>query len=75
MIEVYGQPMCRGCTEVKNFLNNNGFDYKYVDVETSPEGRQKLMDKGIMKLPAIFIEGEEFIGFTPEVREKLEELI
>jgi glutaredoxin 3 len=71
MIKVYGKTMCKGCMELKIFLDNSGIKYEYINIDLDPAEKQKLIDKGIMQLPLTVVDGEEFVGWSDGLKEKL----
>jgi len=43
---VYALSTCGWCKKTKQFLNNNGIEYEYVDFDlASPEERQSIIDE------------------------------
>ncbi|MBN2407584.1 MAG: glutathione S-transferase N-terminal domain-containing protein [Elusimicrobia bacterium] len=72
-IHVYTTPTCPYCRKAKAFLDENNVSYKNIDVSSSREAAQEMIDKsGQMGVPVIIIDGEVIVGFN---RKRLEELL
>ena len=63
-IEVYSTPNCPYCVKVKNFLNQEKFDFIEYDVSKDKEKRKEMVDKSDqMSVPVTVIDGKVVIGF------------
>jgi glutaredoxin 3 len=75
MITIYSTPTCAFCHAAKEYLKGKGIDYNEVDVTTTPDGPQKLIEKsGQLGVPVIDIDGQIIVGFNrPEIDKTLQE--
>lgn len=65
-ITVYTTNTCPYCTMVKNFLDQQGLEYKEVNVQNDQREAQKLVETtGQMGVPQINVNGKWVIGFDP----------
>lgn len=79
-IELFALSTCPYCNETKEFLNENGIQYRYINVDQVPESESAEVVKEVDKynpdetFPTIVINGgkEVIIGFD---KPKLEQLI
>ena len=65
MIEVFSASWCSGCRIVKKVLSEKGIQFTEVDIDTE-EGMIKAKELGIRNIPVTFVNGEKFVGSTPE---------
>ena len=66
-VKVYSTPTCPYCIRVKQFLKDNGIEFKDIDVSTDPGGLQHMVEKsGQMAVPVVDIDGEIIIGFDKD---------
>ena len=77
-IKIYTLSTCVYCKRLKKFLNTNGFDFNYVDVDTlTGSEREEVMQEVMMLNPGIsfptaVINGKVIVGFNEtEVRRAL----
>jgi glutaredoxin len=56
-----GAKWCPPCQRVKDFLDNNGIDYLYVDIDTE-EGMALAQDWGVRSIPSMSIGGNLVSG-------------
>ena len=75
MIKIYGKHNCKGCTQVKMFLDANQVPYEYLNTDENPTAKQEVIDMGVMALPVVVIGQDHYVGWSDTVREKLGELI
>lgn len=69
---VYSTPTCPYCNMAKNYLRDNGIEYKDVNVSIDQNAAREMIQKsGQMAVPVIDINGEIIIGFQPEVIHRL----
>jgi len=68
---VYTTPICPYCVKVKEYLKSNNIDIENIDVSTSQNKLQEMIDKsGQMGVPVLDIEGKIIIGFNKEEIDK-----
>lgn len=65
MIEVFSASWCQGCKTVKKVLSEKGVEFTEVDIDTE-DGMLKAKELGIRNIPVTFVNGEKFVGSTPE---------
>ncbi|WP_026692389.1 glutaredoxin family protein [Peribacillus kribbensis] len=66
-ITVYTTNTCPYCIHAKNFLNDQGLEYKEINVQEDVEAAQRLVEEtGQMGVPQININGNWVLGFDPE---------
>ena len=64
-IIVYSTPTCPYCTNAKNYLKENNFDFEDVDLSIQKGRVQEMIDKsGQMGVPVIDIDGKVIVGFN-----------
>jgi glutaredoxin len=76
---VYALSTCGWCKKTKQFLNDNGVEYEYVDFDlASPEERQPIIDELTSKniplaFPITIVNNKTMIrGYNPDkLREEL----
>ncbi|MFB6144744.1 MAG: glutaredoxin family protein [Candidatus Nanohaloarchaea archaeon] len=72
-IQVFTTPTCPYCTKVKQWLDDNGYDYEEHNVAENQEKAMEMVKKtGRRGVPQTFVGEEAIIGFQPE---KIEEAI
>ena len=68
---VYTTPVCPYCVKVKEYLKSNNIDIENIDVSTSQNKLQEMIDKsGQMGVPVLDIEGKIIVGFNKEEIDK-----
>ena len=72
MITVNSKNNCVQCKMTKRFLDENGVEFKEINIDEQPEFIQHVKDLGFSAAPVIETEGEAFSGFQPS---KLKALI
>lgn len=72
-VTVYGKPNCKQCEFTKNYLDDMGTPYNYVDVTEDEEALKEIKDFGYMGVPVVAVNSldDSWGGFRPD---KLEEL-
>ncbi|THE13425.1 glutaredoxin family protein [Bacillus timonensis] len=66
-ITVYTTNTCPYCVMMKNFLKENGFSFKEVNVQQDPIAANRLVKTtGQMGVPQTEINGQWVLGFDPE---------
>ena len=78
-IFLYTLSTCAWCRKMKRWLNDNGLEYSYVDVDLAPDTEQDGIMDDVRKwnpscsFPTVVVNDEECLsGYDPE---KLEELL
>jgi len=62
---VYSANWCSGCKSIQKVLTEKGIAYTKVDIDTE-EGMLKAKELGIRNIPVTFVNGEKFVGSTPQ---------
>lgn len=70
-IEVFTTPTCPYCTKIKEWLEENGYDYEEHNVAENKEKAKEMIEKtGQRGVPQTFIGDKAVIGFQPQEIEK-----
>ncbi|KPJ85477.1 glutaredoxin [Parcubacteria bacterium SG8_24] len=70
-IIVYSTPTCPYCTMAKDFLKEQGVEFKDVDVSADRDAAREMIEKsGQMGVPVIDVEGQVIVGFDQEELKK-----
>lgn len=66
MLTLYTKNNCGYCLQAKALLKNNDIPYEEVNIETSEEARNFVINEGHRTMPQIYKEGKLFVegGFT-----------
>ena len=74
-IEVFTTPTCPYCTKIKEWLDNNGYEYTEHNVAEDKEQAKRMIKKtGQRGVPQTFVGDEAVVGFQPEkIEEALQE--
>ena len=71
-ITIYSTQTCPYCVQLKNYLKDQGFKYKDIDVSKDEEKAEEMIEKsGQMGVPVADIDGEIIIGFNKEKIKKI----
>lgn len=62
---VYSASWCSGCKTVKKILTQKEIPFTEVDIDTE-DGMFKAKELGIRNIPVTFVNGEKFVGSTPQ---------
>ncbi len=63
-IIVYGAAWCAFCHMAKNYLDDKGIEYTYIDVDEDRNAAKHIVEKtGQAGIPVIEINNEAIIGF------------
>lgn len=62
----FSSDSCIHCQSAKAFLTENGFEFLDKNVNSNPEARKELVDKGYRGVPVIIIDGVEIVGFDKD---------
>lgn len=72
-IEVFTTSTCPYCTKIKEWLEENGYDYIEHNVGEDQEQARRMGEKtGQRGVPQTFVGDEAIVGFRPQ---KIEEAI
>jgi|APHM01.1.fsa_nt_gi Glutaredoxin and related proteins len=72
--EILTTPTCPHCTKLKEWMDQNGYDYNEVDPEEDTERAVELMRKsGERGVPQTFVGDEFVLGFRPDMVQELME--
>jgi glutaredoxin-like YruB-family protein len=70
-IEVFTTPSCPYCTKIKQWLEENNYDYKEHNVAEDKEKAREMVEKtGKRGVPQTFVGDEAIVGFQPDKLEK-----
>jgi glutaredoxin-like YruB-family protein len=70
-IEVFTTPSCPYCTKIKQWLEENNYDYKEQNVAEDKEKAREMVEKtGKRGVPQTFVGDEAIVGFQPDKLEK-----
>jgi glutaredoxin-like YruB-family protein len=72
-IEVYSTPACPYCNKLKDWLDEQGYDYTDYNVNENREKAREMIERTKKRgVPQTFIGDEEVIGFQPD---KIKEIV
>ncbi|MFA5098789.1 MAG: Uxx-star family glutaredoxin-like (seleno)protein [Candidatus Paceibacterota bacterium] len=73
MVKIYSTQTCPYCEMAKEYLNEQGIEYKNYDVASDETARKEMVEKsGQMGVPVIDIDGKIIVGFNkPEIEKAL----
>jgi glutaredoxin-like YruB-family protein len=73
-IEVFSTPSCPYCTKLKNWLEEEGYEFQEYDVSENKEKAREMMERtGRKGVPQTFVGDKEIVGFQPdEIRKAIE---
>lgn len=54
-VEVYTKDACPFCDQAKALLASRGIEFVTVNIESIPEARTLLVDRGLKSVPQIFL--------------------
>jgi glutaredoxin-like YruB-family protein len=70
-IEVFTTPSCPYCTKIKQWLEENNYDYEEHNVAEDKEKAKEMVEKtGKRGVPQTFVGDEAIVGFQPDKLEK-----
>ena len=70
-VTIYSTPTCPYCRMAKEYLKNKGIAFTDIDVSSSRERAQEMIDKsGQMGAPVIIIDDKCITGFDKEALDK-----
>ena len=74
-IKIYGTKTCAYCDSLKEYLDERGIEYKYIDVgEDQEKARHIIKKSGQSGVPVSEIDDEVIIGFDKVKIDKLLEI-
>jgi len=59
---VYSTPLCAPCEQLKNFLRQEGVEFKVKDLMMDEEAAELMSANGIRSAPALGIDGKILAG-------------
>lgn len=63
-IKLYGTKTCTFCRVAKEYFEEKGFSYKYIDIGEDTKARDEVTKAaGVSSVPIIEIDGEYIIGW------------
>lgn len=65
-IIIYTSEGCSHCHEAKEFFNDNNIPYIEHNISEDKAAKKDLIKKGVMSVPYIIIDDNEFRGFEIE---------
>jgi len=66
-VKIYSTPTCPWCIRAKQFLTDNHINFENIDVSSSQQAVDELMQKsGQMGVPVLDIDGQIIVGFDKE---------
>lgn len=73
-VVVFSASWCTGCKTVKKVLQEKGIEYIEIDIDTK-EGMQLAKDNIVRNIPVTVVDGEKYVGSSPELIGKILEAI
>lgn len=56
-MNIYTKTVCPKCMLLKSMLDSQGVGFTTINIDNDEEGKSKLVEQGIMAVPALEIEG------------------
>lgn len=74
-IQVLTTPTCPYCTKVKDWLEENGYEFEEHNVaEDKQKAKEMIKETGQKGVPQTFVGDEAVVGFQPQkIQEAIEE--
>lgn len=70
-VTIYSTPTCPYCKMAKEYMKENGVEFKDVDVAADEKAAEEMIEKsGQMGVPVLDIGGEIIVGFDREAIKK-----
>lgn len=57
MFVVYSKNNCPYCVHAKNLLKSNGMEFTEVNIDTTPEAKEFILQQGFRTVPQIYKDG------------------
>jgi len=71
-VRVYSTPHCHNCHEIKEFLTTRHIEFEEIDLASSEEARDRIIEKtGHLGAPIVEIGNEFIFGYDPKKMEGL----
>jgi len=68
---IFTSSSCPWCNRVKQYLREQRFRFREVNVERDPEGARELKRRNIMGVPVVLINNQPIVGFDKIKIDKL----
>jgi glutaredoxin-like YruB-family protein len=65
-IKVYVSNSCPYCHMVKEFMNDQGYEYEERNITTDPSAREELIKMNMRGVPVTIVDGERIVGYDPQ---------
>lgn len=65
MVTVYSKPSCVQCTATYRKLDENGVEYKVVDIMQNPDAFEYVKSLGHLQAPVVVVGDDHWSGFDP----------
>lgn len=65
MVTVYSKPSCVQCTATYRKLDENGVEYKVVDIMQNPDAFEYVKSLGHLAAPVVVAGEDHWSGFDP----------
>lgn len=65
MVTVYSKPSCVQCTATYRKLDENGVEYKVVDIMQDPDAFEYVKSLGHLQAPVVVAGEDHWSGFDP----------
>lgn len=62
-VKIYTSDTCIQCIKAKEFLDDNGIEYREYNISKSTEARKELIGMGYMSIPVTIIGTDHVLGF------------
>ena len=74
-VQVFTTPTCPYCTKVKQWLDENDYEYEEHDVSSNQEKAREMISKtGQRGVPQVFVGETAIVGYRPDrIEEAIEE--
>ncbi len=70
-IVVFTSTSCSWCTRIKQYLKQNGFKFREINVEKDRDAAKELERKNIRGVPVILINNRPVVGFDKPLIDRL----
>jgi glutaredoxin len=51
---------------VKEFMNDQGYEYEERNITTDPSAREELIKMNMRGVPVTIVDGERIVGYDPQ---------
>ena len=75
VVTVYSKPNCVQCNFTKQYLDNNGIEYREVDITQDEQAMRDIKLAGYLQAPVVAVNGldNSWAGFRPDRLAELKE--